>query len=99
MLRNKFVPSEHTTEPQPPYERRQALLLPKVKDECQWKQLDSIICDRLSVVWSRMQEKDLDDQVFQFEEIVHHTISEVCGKSLGCASSRATSAGRTQMKA
>jgi hypothetical protein len=79
VLRNKYVPKEHTTEPQPPYERRQALLLPKVKDDRLWGELDSIICDRLKAVWSVMEKKDLDDQVFQFEEIVHHTISEVCG--------------------
>jgi len=53
--------------------------LPKVTDDFQWKQLDSIVCDRLKAIWPVLEARELDDQVFQFEEIVHHTIQEVCG--------------------
>ena len=79
VLRNKFVPNEHTSEPEPPYERRQALLLPKVNDDRSWRELDNIICDRLKVVWPKLEKKELDDLVFKFEEAVHCIISDVSG--------------------
>ena len=48
-LENKYIPAEHTTDPVPPYEKKAALLLPKVIDDRMWKEVDDTICER----WNR----------------------------------------------
>ena len=73
-LQNEFVPSEHTSEPRPPYEKRQSLLLTKVNDHRKWAELDDIVCERLKELWPVISKKPIDDVVIKYEEIVHHTI-------------------------
>ena len=79
-LENKYIPTEHTSDPVPPYAKKAALLLPKVNDAREWKELDGTICDRLKGVWSKLSKVESEDTLMlRFEEIVHHTISECCG--------------------
>ena len=81
VLKNKFVPADHSTPPEATFTRKESPIFPKASDAKSWQELNSTLECSLEAIDYIINSSsiDIDVVVEKFESRMHSTCVEHCG--------------------